>query len=468
MLQLRYGIYLIILSMPLYLWRFSVAGIPVNFLEMMIYVLFLFWLFNRIKKRKFYPALAEGFCNFSYMPKNNLIFLLGIVLLFLGVTISTIYSSDLRTSLGIFKGWFVSPLLFFVVLVNVFNKKEYITNSLKSYLASGVVVSLIGIIYLLNGKITFDGRLSAFFLSPNHLAMYLAPAFLTAIASILSLGISKKRSFCHSREDGNPGLISKNIFEKCSFVSLFEFTIKKNKKLLYLIILLIISVPLCSTYSYGAFLGIFAGTLYLVAKSGRLNTKSACFKSFVLLFFFGLVAVSFVKFEQIASSEHRSSFHSRLMIWNSAKEIAKDNFFLGIGPGTFQETYLAYSQKFSKPYLEWAVPQPHNIFFAFYLQTGLIGFLGFILILSWFFRQRDIILSHLSDEQVFPTEKFYIINALMMYILIHGLVDTTYWKNDLALIFWIILGLKFVSQKQFDPQNTGRLSANKIIDKDID
>ena len=27
----------------------------------------------------------------------------------------------------------------------------------------------------------------------------------------------------------------------------------------------------------------------------------------------------------------------------------------------------------------------------------------------------------------------------MIYILVHGLVDTTYWRNDLAFLFWAII-----------------------------
>ena len=113
------------------------------------------------------------------------------------------------------------------------------------------------------------------------------------------------------------------------------------------------------------------------------------------------------------------------MIWSAAGEIIKDNHVFGIGPGTFQKTYLSYAEKFDEPYLEWAVPQPHNIFLAFYLQTGLIGFVGFLLILYWFFSRK-----HLRMSPV-------IANVLMIYILIHGLVDTTYWKNDLSVMFWM-------------------------------
>jgi len=40
-----------------------------------------------------------------------------------------------------------------------------------------------------------------------------------------SIGTSEKRSFCHSREDGNPEFNSKNIFKKCTFISLSELPI---------------------------------------------------------------------------------------------------------------------------------------------------------------------------------------------------------------------------------------------------
>ncbi|MCK4592425.1 O-antigen ligase family protein, partial [Candidatus Parcubacteria bacterium] len=248
------------------------------------------------------------------------------------------------------------------------------------------------------------------------------------------------------------------------------------------VFLLIISITLFFTYSYGAFLGVFAGAVYLLAvgndKKSRLSfthfrsptpnlrsrtPKMLTFKFFsdkllliiLLSFLFaGFIFITSNKFDQIINSSSRSSFHSRLMIWNSTGEIIKDNPLFGIGPGTFQETYLSYAEKFDEPYLEWAVPQPHNVFLAFYLQTGLIGFVGFVLILIWFFNRRN---------RAMPC--FYnIINALMIYILIHGLVDTTYWKNDLALMFWLIIGMMFVKNLAIDPVRnfTKKYTENKL------
>jgi len=36
----------------------------------------------------------------------------------------------------------------------------------------------------------------------------------------------------------------------------------------------------------------------------------------------------------------------------------------------------------------------------------------------------------------------------MFVILIHGLVDVPYFKNDLAILFWLIFGIIFLLDKK--------------------
>ncbi len=392
--------------MPLYLWRFSIFGIPTTVLEIMIYILFLVWIINGVHSLECKNFGLNKINSYRLKPELQILNI-GIALLFLGLIISTFNSSDLKTSLGIFKGWFVDPFLFFVVFISVIKKEKHIVLVLKSWLASGVAVSLISIFYLLNNDLTFDGRLKAFFLSPNYLSMYLAPVFLIALFSLGARASARK----------------------CLTIGLKPL----------LLISIIILIPLCFTYSYGAFLGIFIAMIYLltIGLKPLLRISNIKYLIFLIIISLSLIFISSSRFDQIINSENRSSFHSRLMVWNASAEIIKDNPLFGIGPGTFQDSYLSYAEKFDEPYLEWAVPQPHNIFLAFYLQTGLIGFAGFVLILFWFFN---------SKFQI-PNSKFQIPLCLMIYILIHGLVDTTYWKNDLALMFWIIIGMMIVSQK---------------------
>ena len=438
--NIRYGIYAIIFAMPLYLIRFSIFGIPSTVLEIMIYILFLVWILNGVHslflchfepvrvrnlrmllcKKKVhiktvfrYLSLCQLVDHFKMTKKEDFLNILniGIILLFLGLAISTFNSTDLRTSLGVFKGWFFDPFLFFIVFVSVIKKDKQIILSLKSWIFSGVIVSLTSIFYLLNSELTFDGRLRAFFLSPNYLAMYLSPVFLITLFFLLN-----KKVF------NTP---VRRIGRQCSISSIF---------------LIIISIPLFFTYSYGAFLGIFMGALYIFRNqvSSTRNLVSV-YVSLLIIVLAGFIFISSNKFDQIIDSENRSSFHSRLIIWNTSKEIIKDNPIFGIGPGTFQEAYLSYAERFDKPYLEWAVPQPHNIFLAFYLQTGLTGLIGFILILFWFFKCNYY---NYRNETSFYL--YGVANVLMIYILIHGLLDTTYWKNDLSLMFWLIIGMAVV------------------------
>jgi len=118
------------------------------------------------------------------------------------------------------------------------------------------------------------------------------------------------------------------------------------------------------------------------------------------------------------------------------------NPVFGIGPGNFQKTYLEY-QKYFPPYLEWAVPQPHNLYLAFWLESGLSGLIGFIWLLVLFFRDN-------KKAREYNLETGLLCLAIILYFLIHGLVDTTYWRNDMAVIFWAVIVANLYISKQSD------------------
>lgn len=388
---IRYGLYLVVFSMPFYLVRFSLFGIPTTFLEAMIYILFFAWLLREIAKEKRFKELFILF-------KNEKCLSCGIALLFWGLFVSTAYSSDVITSLGIVKGWFLDPLLVFLVFISCIKLEKEITNVLLSWALSGLVVALIAISYFMVGELTFDGRLKAFFLSPNHLAMYLAPVLLIFIYSVM-----QKHRFFKNNSINKGFLISGTIL---------TFT------------------PIILSRSYGAFFAVLvssAGFLYFkknnIALKAHNKRKRILFSAIIIVM---VIFASSSKLIQIYDSNERSSLHSRIMIWNASWEIIKESPIIGIGPGTFQEKYLSISGKFKEPYLEWAVPQPHNVFLAFYIQTGLVGFIGFLFLLCWIFGKD---------------KKNDISKLIMIYILLHGFIDTTYWKNDLAIMFWLALGI---------------------------
>ncbi|HMB66148.1 MAG TPA: hypothetical protein VKO42_04695, partial [Patescibacteria group bacterium] len=62
-------------------------------------------------------------------------------------------------------------------------KGKFIKNIFKALGLSGVAVGGISIFYLIQGNLTFDGRLRAFYRSANHLGMYLAPCLLAYLGT---------------------------------------------------------------------------------------------------------------------------------------------------------------------------------------------------------------------------------------------------------------------------------------------
>lgn len=448
--KIEYGIMAIIFSLPLYLIRLEFFGIPTTFLEISIYTLFVVCLFKKNARQNIVNS-------FGVIDKNLKI---GITLLLVGVIVSTIFSSDLRTSAGILKGWFFDSFLFFIILVSSIKTYGQKLNILKIFFLSGVTVAIVSLIYFafpdLDG-VSYDGRLHGFYLSPNHLAMYLAPALIIGMYALLLstyTGVIKKSGQLFSITMGTP------LPPCCNLKQIVPLKIWRWLNLFFSFIIVLV---IYFTYSYAAWFAIVVSLFLLICFTAPPIKK----KIFIGAIFLILIALFFSqtgtdKFKNLKNLSYRSSYNSRLMIWKSAWEIGKDNWPVGIGPGNFQKYYLDYQSRFNEPYLEWAVPQPHNIFLAFWLETGLLGFLGFIMILAWFFKSGlnllkvnildDIsVQEHSSNSQDESLDRFLTAGLLsvMVYMIIHGLFDTTYWKNDLAIIFWLIIGLmvKMVNRK---------------------
>ena len=77
---------------------------------------------------------------------------------------------------------------------------------------------------------------------------------------------------------------------------------------------------------------------------------------------------------------------------------------------------------------------PHNIIFNFWLEIGLAGLLAFGWTIALFFNAG---FSQLRRGDWLTLGMM----AAMVVILVHGLVDVPYFKNDLAALFWVVVGL---------------------------
>jgi len=378
----------ILFLLPVYLIKIKLGWISFNVLELLIGIIFLLWIFS--KEKKYLIFIIR--------------YLLPIVLILLGLVLSVIANKNFYTGIGAIKGWFLFPIVFAVIFYGALKQdKGLLKKSLLALFFSGAVTSTIGVIYKLLEIATYDGRLKVFWDSPNQLAMFLAVPLLIGIH-----------------------LVSQD----------------KNNTRIYIFGLALIGLNLLFTFSYGAWLAIAVATVALFWLKHRNISQKKYVAIFAIILLIVLAWASIYKYKSTAIMGERSSLVSRFMIWKSAGLMIENSPLFGIGPGNFQEKYLEY-QKYFPPYLEWSVPHPHNIFLAFWLESGFIGLVGFVILLFYFFRDNK--KATMNDRNL-----GILFLAIMIYIVIHGLVDTTYWRNDLAVVFWAVVAANLYSKEKKD------------------
>lgn len=398
--------YYLILStlffLPVYLIKIKIGWLSSNALELLIGLLLIVQILNRQIK---YKIFSTGYAAAAFF-------------IFSGLFLSTVANGNYYVGLGAIKGWFIFPIVFGIVFYDALIKDgRLLKKSLLALFYSGAAVSVIGIMYKFSGIVTFDDRLKIFWDSPNQLAMFLAVPFLIGVLRIEKSGFEEFRELRSRKEKAG---------------------LWKNGAIIFGILLIFFN--LYFTYSYGAWLAIavaLVGIFWLKYKE-KLRRK---YLFIMILIFISIIgAISLGKFEQIKNLGDRSSLASRVTIWKSAGLMIENNPIFGIGPGNFQEKYLEY-QKYFPPYLEWSAPQPHNIFLAFWLESGLVGLAGFIWLLILFFRDNKKTIKNDRDLGI-------LFLAIITYILAHGLVDTTYWRNDLAVAFWAVVAANYYLAKK--------------------
>lgn len=407
------------LFFPLYLVKFRVGGFPVTMVEIFVVASSLRSAFSFQLLASSFRSRAQSTAEYgikSFLRKAissklearswNQLAAISFVAFLLSLFVTP--HEFLVPALGIVKSWFLIPILYFFLLAACFSPRQRGVQSVRSfdfYCLSAVFLAGWGIFQYVSGSyITPDMRASGPFESANYLAFYLAPAAMYCFLMFLQ----------HVR---NRAVRRMSIF--------------------YFLSALVLFFALYQTKSFGAFLGILAGffAYFVLSFSGRPHFWKKLSAVFVLIFFVGGIFFATgdsKKFDALFRFDQQSSSAVRLQVWKVAGHFIAEHPVLGIGLGTFQKLYEKNAAVIlgAAPY-ETTMLHPHNVFLMFWLSAGLLGFLSFLFLLGLFFTA----FFHLP-----PDKKFFgmILFALMIAILVHGLVDTPIWKNDLALVFSMI------------------------------
>lgn len=370
---------------------------------------------------QFWPLFSQK--ERMYFPDR--LMSLGVLFFLLGAILSFVNSPFSLTGLGMIKSWFFFPALFGALLWYQLQESNRLRILLVSWFFSLCGTALWSLKFFFGERLTYDGRLAGQYDSPNFLAYFIAPGIFLALYLLFE---AKER-------------VSKRIF--MVFVPIGTG-------------LVIIGSVIFLTRSYSAWVASLAALLVFFLRLFWISSvfsKKASLISLImkekLLFlplFLCIVAGSFFfldqgseKWQALAQHDDRSSLSSRLMIWQSARMIIGDHPVFGIGVGRFQEEYLAY-QRFFPPYLEWAVPEPHNFFLALFLATGILGVFGFFLSIG---RLGYLFVRSAFFQDVSQEKRFFgaLILALWTLFFVYGIADTPYFKTDLAYSFFLLTAL---------------------------
>lgn len=397
--------------LPLSQARVVLSGLPLYLPEILIGVSWVTFLFAfpvcRVPKRLPWPIVF------------------GIGLFFVGAIVSAAYSGWGVLELGALKSWIIFPVSFgYIVYQSLVSVADRRRMSLWLFLGS-VVTAAVSLLPFPFVHIAYDGRLASMYPSPNHLSMALAPGVIIGMYLLFSHE-SKRRSGAITAFSAGIGLLACAIFR---------------------------------TESVGGLVATTASLFTLLALS--LFPKWASFQrtimAILIVVVLAVVSVGAVRIDwsRLGDGTVRSSLGSRAMIWNASFRMIHEHPVTGIGLRQFEKEYLSLQDEFP-PYLEWAVPHPHNILLALWLQSGLSGLVGLTFTFGYSIRKVWIGLADARTRDVRQEAALYL--SLAVLILVHGMVDVPFFRNDSAIRFFALLGLMSAFSYSVNQQETKKRS----------
>lgn len=379
--------------LPLYLMRTSIGPFPTTLLELLFLALLsVAVLKNKLKIRNL-PAGRQG-----------LKLEIPIALFLLAATIGVFVSPDKVSALGILKAYFVEPIIFFLLISQNLNDKKYFCLMLRALLLSALVISLWAILQKFTGwgiphPWVEERRVTGPYPYPNAVGLFLAPLI---------------------------------IF----FLYMKRYMGEAWKKIVILSLpLMFAAIILAKTESGLMAITIVLAALIIRAQKDKTKRIAAVALAFTIAF---VLASQPAPLKPITDKLLLKDWSGivRRVTWNETTKMLKDRPVFGAGLAGYQKTLAPYHTSKIEIFL-----YPHNIILNFWSELGLLGLLTFVwLIAAFLIKVKKMV----KDEQLRP---FALASGgAMAVMLIHGLVDVPYFKNDLSMLFWLMLAIPAIAQ----------------------
>lgn len=380
---------IIICSMPLYIIRFTVFGVPTTLLEVIIYLCFIAWLiYCRYKGQKINWRLPW------------------VLWAWVGVgLISALINPDFVSGLGQWKALFFDGALVFIIIFNEYKVAKSVVP--KALISVGLIIASISLAGFWGWNVASDGRWLGWYglesyASPNYLSLFLAPILaMSLVASILY---------------------------------------KKWWRTLSILSSVLIIIALIGTQSRGAAIGVVGAiiitTLWWRLHGGKKQYRWLSWSALALVIIAGatfwLAAPNFN-----ASPEDgrvATSNNVRWYIWQTSIEMSRQKPIFGVGLGNYQNyfTELTADRVNYPEYISPLALSAHNLYLNILVTMGGIG----LIIFMWM-----LIATIINISKKPRSADLCLVVVAFVAMIFYGLVDTPFFKNDLAITWWVIVAL---------------------------
>lgn len=341
-----------------------------------------------------------------HVPDKTYYLAIGI---FIGtMLISAFLSGDIKQGMKVWiNAWFWRLMPFFIITLTIREAKQA-----KRILACSLAGIAIGALCVVHQGLGGDARAAGFFGHPMTFAGY----------------------FC--------------IYLPLLFVLLFEESTASRWRWYMGGLLILLSAALLFNATRGAWLAVVCTIslllLYYLTQRKKLAAVILCC---LLAVGAGLTQYPpLVQRAQSITDTTNQSNHERLLIWHSAYEMFKDHPVTGVGLGQYKDNY---QKKYISPEAkEPLLAHAHNNFMQMLAENGLIGFAGFMTLISCFIGY--------SFKRFWQEGNPY---ALMMCasalaLVLQGLTEYNFGNGAVMKSFWLVQGCLLVLSKNWKKESS--------------
>lgn len=362
--------------LPFYVLRTTIGSLPTTLLELVLGATFI-----AVTIRSGWSIWRDGWaCISPWIP--------ALICWMIASIIAVCVAPNHLAAIGLWRAYILEPILYIVLLAAYLKDETDRRTLLRALLATIVFVALYAIVQFATGRFIphpwdtdlLTRRATGPFPFPNALSLFSVPlaALFFGFAFTKNTIISTKQAWI-----GFIGGCVSTILAK----------------------------------SVGGTLGILAAVMTLLIW----KKKTRAWTIGVIISALTLIAVVTPLRKPIVDTMTFQGWSGkvRLIIWKETANMLKEHPIFGAGFGAYPDVIRPYHKA---TYIE-IFQFPHNILLNLWSEMGVLGILAFTWIAVTWVKQ-----GWKNPAYLLP----------LIAILVHGLVDVPYFKNDLAILFWIL------------------------------